>query len=272
MFTSSRKRFTISSCATLIPVAALALFTLTSADRAIAASPSLPALHSASNFAVLAGSTVTSTGATAVTGDLGVSPGTAITGFGPGTVSGSIHAGDPAAAQAQSDLTNAYNVLAGLACNSQLTGQDLGGKTLAPGVYCFSSSAQLTGTLTLDGRGSGNGVFIFQISSTLTTGTNAAVVMTGGGKPCNVFWQVGSSATLGTGTAFVGNILAYSSISLTRGARLSGRALARSGAVTMDANVISNAGCPGGKSRSHDKDQGKGHDKNHGKEHGKDHH
>ena len=205
----------------------------------------LPSLGSTSSFAVLGGSTVTSTGLSVLTGDLGVSPGTAITGFGPGVVNGTIHAGDAVAAQAQSDLTTAYNALAGLACDTELTGQDLGGKTLAPGVYCFSSSAQLTGALVLDARGDPNAVFVFQIASTLTTGTNASVAMINGGSACNVFWQVGSSATLGTGTAFVGSILAYASITLTTGVSLSGRALARTGAVTMDTNTVSAGDCGG---------------------------
>ena len=203
-------------------------------------------LGSASGFAVLGGSTVTSTGLSVLTGDLGVSPGTAITGFGPGVVTGTIHAGDAVAAQAQSDLTTAYNGLAGLACNTNLTDQDLGGKTLTPGVYCFSSSAQLTGMLVLDAQGNPNAVFIFQIASTITTGTDASVVMINGGRACNVFWQVGSSATLGTGTTFVGNIVAYASITLTTGVSLSGRALARTGAVTMDTDTISAGDCGGG--------------------------
>jgi type VI secretion system secreted protein VgrG len=148
---------------------------------------------------------------------------------------GAQHVGDPAANQAQADAQSAYAVLAGQACNTPLTGQDLGGKTLAPGVYCFTSSAQLTGQLVLDGRGKNKGVWVFQIASTLTTGTNASVVMRKGGRAGNVFWQVGSAATLGTGTAFAGNILAYSSITMNTAANLSGRALARE-AVTMDSN------------------------------------
>jgi hypothetical protein len=200
-------------------------------------------LGTASSFAVLGGSTVTSTGLTLLTGDLGVWPGTDITGFGPGVVIGTIHAGDEVAAQAQSDLTTAYNSLAGLPCNTDLTGQDLGGQTLAPGVYCFSSSAQLTGTLFLDAGGDPNAVFIFQIASTLTTATNSSVVMINDAGACNVFWQIGSSATLGTGTVFAGNILAYASITLTTGVSMSGRALARTAAVTMDTDTVSTADC-----------------------------
>jgi hypothetical protein len=198
-----------------------------------------PSLGRAATFAVLGGSTVTNTGATAITGDLGVSsPGVSVTGFPPGTMTrGLQYVGDPAANQAQRDAQSAYAVLAGRPCNAPLTGQDLGGMTLAPGVYCFTSSAQLTGKLVLDGKGQRNAVWIFQIASTLTTATNAAVVMDKQGRAGNVFWQVGSAATLGTGTAFSGNILAYSSITLNTAANLSGRALARE-AVTMDSNKI----------------------------------
>lgn len=194
-------------------------------------------LGSAEMFAILAGSAVTSTGPTTIAGSVGVSPGNQISGLPGGQpTGGTLHAGDPIAAQAQSDVTIAYNSLAGMACDSVLTGQDLGGQTLPPGVYCFSSSAQLTGTLTLDGDV--NAVFVFQIGSTLTTGTDAVLNLIGGAKAANVYWQVGSSATLGTGTSFGGNIVALESISLTTGARLTGRALARTGAVTMDTNVI----------------------------------
>jgi hypothetical protein len=198
-----------------------------------------PSLGSAQSFAVLASSTATNTGATDIIGDLGVSTtGGSVTGFPPGTVTGTIHAGDVVAAQAQGDVTPAYNALAGQACNVNLTGQDLGGKTLAPGVYCFTSSAHLSGTLFLDAQGNPRAVWVFQIASTLVTATSASVVVIKGGHAGNVFWQVGSSATLGTGTAFKGNILAYSSITLVSGASLFGRALAQRGAVTMDTNSV----------------------------------
>jgi len=201
--------------------------------------PLAPSLGRAASFAVLGGSTVTNTGATVITGDLGVSsPGVSVTGFPPGTMARGVqHVGDPIANQAQRDAQSAYAALAGMPCNTPLTGQDLGGKTLAPGVYCFTSSAQLTGRITLDGQGKKKGVWVFQIASTLTTATNASVVMSKGGRPGNVFWQVGSAATLGTGTAFTGNIIAYSSITMNTAANLSGRALARE-AVTMDNNNI----------------------------------
>ncbi len=202
-----------------------------------------PSLGGSANFAVLAGSTVTNTGSTTVAGDVGVSPGTAITGFPPGMLTtGTLHAADAIANQAQADATTAYNVLAGQACNTDLTGTDLGGLTLTAGVYCFSTSAQLTGTLTLNAQGNSNAVFIFQIGSTLTTASAANVVVINGGSDCNIFWQVGSSATLGTGTSFVGNILAQASITLTTGASLAGHALASTGAVTLASNALAICG------------------------------
>ena len=203
-----------------------------------------PVLGSAQTFAVLGGSTVTNLGATTVTGDLGVDPGLAITGFPPGILmGGAVHAGDALALQAQTDVTAAYGVLASEACTEDLTGTDLGGLTLTPGVYCFTSSAQLTGALTLDAQGHADAVFVFKIKSTLVSASNASVEVINGGGDCGVFWQVGSSATLGTGTAFVGSILALTSISITTGVTLSGRALARNGAVTMDHDVISASAC-----------------------------
>jgi subtilisin family serine protease len=216
------------------------------ASRQIAvygASPALaqtaPSLGSAQSFAVLAGSTVTNTGSTVISGDLGVSPGSAVTGFPPGlVVSGAIHSADAATFAAQNAVTTAYNSLAGQACTLDVTGQDLGGQTLTAGVYCFSSSAQLTGTLTLNAQGNANAVFIFKMGSTLTTASASSVVLTNGASPRNVFWQVGSSATLGTATSFAGNILALTSITVTTGASVAGRTLARNGAVTLDANTV----------------------------------
>ncbi len=200
---------------------------------------SAPSLGAAQGFAVLAGSAVTSTGSTVVTGDLGVSPGTAATGFPPGlVVAGTIHAADAVALAAQGGVTTAYNALASESCTQDLTGQDLGGLTLTPGVYCFSSSAQLTGTLTLNALGNSDAVFIFKTGSTLTTASASSVVVINGGPLCNVFWQIGSSATLGTNSTFVGNILALTSITVTTGAQVSGRTLARTGAVTLDSNAI----------------------------------
>lgn len=202
-----------------------------------------PTLGTVQSFAVLGGSTVTNTGPTVITGNLGVSPGSAITGFPPGIVDGETHAADAVALQARSDTTIAYDNLAGQACDTDLSGQDLGGMTLVPAVYCFSSSAQLTGALTLDAGGNSAAVWVFQIGSTLTTASNASVLLTNGADPCNVYWQVGSSATLGTGTEFAGNILALTSITLTTGANLTGRALARNGAVTLDTNTVNASAC-----------------------------
>ena len=170
---------------------------------------------------------------------MGVSPGSAVTGFPPGLiVGGTIHAADAAALDAQNSVTTAYNALASQPCTRDLTGQDLGGLTLTPGVYCFSSSAQLTGTLTLNAEGNSNATFIFKIGSTITTASGSSVVVINGGPLCNVFWQVGSSATIGTGTSFLGNILALASITMNTGATLTGRALARNGAVTLQSNAI----------------------------------
>jgi type VI secretion system secreted protein VgrG len=203
-----------------------------------------PGLGAAGSFAVLGGSTVTNTGSSNVTGDLGVAPGSAVTGFPPGQVTGgSIHAADAVALQAQSDAGSIYNNLAGQACDFDLTGQELAGKTLTPGVYCFSSSAGLNGSLNLDFQGVSGAVFVFKIGSTLVTGSSASVHVINGGSVCNVFWQVGSSATLGTGTNFVGNIVAQASVTLNTGASVDGRAFARTGAVTMANNNVSNNSC-----------------------------
>jgi hypothetical protein len=204
-------------------------------------------LGTAGSFAVLAGSTVTNTGATVVNGNLGVSPGTAVVGFGPGIViGGAIHAGDSVAAQAQTDLTAAYVDAAGRPCPGPPLPGDLGGTTILPGVYCSASSVGITGTVTLNGNGDPNAVFIFQIGSTLTTAAgNSAVNLIGGAQASNVFWQVGSSATLGTNTSFNGTILAQASITLTTGAAMAGRALARTGAVTLASNGVTAPAPPG---------------------------
>ena len=223
-----------------VPLAALLLALLLTTMPALAATP--PPLGTAARFGGLGGSTVTNTGATQVLGDVGVSPGVAVTGFPPGSLSGTIHAGDAVAAQAQQDVASAYNNAARQACDINLTGQDPGGQTLTAAVYCFTSSAQLTGQLTLDGQGNTNSVFIFQIGSTLTTASNARVVLINGAQPCNVFWQVGSSATLGTTTDFKGNILALTSITLNTGATVHGGLYARNGAVTLDTNQIQSCG------------------------------
>lgn len=199
-------------------------------------------LGTASFFAVLGGQTVTNTGLSTIDGDVGVSPGSAITGFPPGKItSGTMHAADAEAAQAQSDVTFAYNSAAEEPSDVNLSGQDLGGMTLVAGVYTFSSSAQLTGNLILDGEDDPSSVWIFQIGSTLTTATAAQVLLLGDASPCNVFWQVGSSATIGSATAFAGNILALTSITMVTPASSKGGLYARNGAVQLDNNDV-NAG------------------------------
>jgi hypothetical protein len=197
------------------------------------------ALGGAGAFAVLAGSTVTSTGATALTGDLGVSPGTAVTGFPPGTLTGTKHYGNPTSAQGMADLTTAYNDAAGRTQSPVTIAGNLGGLTLPPGLYKSTSSLSISsGDLTLDAQGDPNAVFIFQMASTLTTTSGRKVILSGGAKSTNIFWQVGSSATLGTTSVFKGTIMANQSITLSTGASLNGRALARIGAVTLAGNAV----------------------------------
>ncbi|MGW7103019.1 ice-binding family protein [Streptomyces sp. NPDC054838] len=204
-------------------------------------------LGTAASFAVLAGSEITNTGPTVITGDLGVSPGTAISGFPPGIVNGTVHSGpvDPVGLQAKSDLVVAYDNAAGQPADATLP-PDAGGLTLVPGVYTAPSTLGLTGTLTLNAQGNPNAVWVFQVGSGLTTASSSNVSLINGASPCNVFWQVGSSATLGTETNFVGTIMALTSISLTTGADIDGRALARNGAVTMDTNTINRGTCAAG--------------------------
>jgi hypothetical protein len=193
-------------------------------------------------FAVLAGQAVTNTGSSTVNGDLGVSPGSAVTGFPPGTLNGTLYAADATAAQAQLDLTTAYNDAGGRTPATSVPA-DLGGLTLTAGVYQNASALGLTGALTLNAQGNANAVFIFQAGSTLTTASGSSVNLINGAQPCNVYWQVGSSATLGTTTTFVGNILALTSISMDNGVTLAGRALARNGAVTLINDTITAANC-----------------------------
>jgi hypothetical protein len=207
-----------------------------------AAAQSTVGLGTSDSFAVLAGSTVTNTGPSTINGDLGVSPGTAVTGFPPGTVNGTIHAADAVAGNAQSDLTTAYDDAASRTPPVVISG-DLGGLTLTPGVYKASSSIGLTGTLTLDAQGDTSAVFVFQVGSTLTTASASHVNLINGAQACNVFWQIGSSATLGTSSVFAGNILALTSISVTNGVTIDGRALARNGAVTLINDTITAAHC-----------------------------
>jgi hypothetical protein len=265
----------------------------------LARAQTAPSLGSSASFAVLGATTVTNattgTVGSLITGDLGLSPpGVSVTGFslvpgvnrivvgpppatgvtdGLGIVTGTIHVGDPVALLAHADATKAYAALLAETCRTNLSGQDLGGQFLAPGVYCFDSSAQLTGILTLNG----NGVYVFKIGSTLTTATGSSVVLTNGALCGNVFWQVGSSATLGTGTIFVGNVIAFTSDTVTTGVSVAGRVFALGGAVTLDTNIITAGACAagGGGGGDHDHDHDACHNDNDDRDkdhHDKDHH
>jgi hypothetical protein len=198
----------------------------------------------ASPFAAFSGSTVTNTGPTNVFGDVGVWQGNAISGFAPGSITGgTTHAGDSVAVQAYSALTTAFGTAANTPCGTNLSGQNLGGLTLTPGVYCFSSSAFLGGTLTLDAKGDPNAVFIFQMTNALTTGMDSSVVLANGGQGSGVIWEVGTSANLGFSTTFAGEILAQGSITLNPGASIDcGGALSINGNINLDSNDISVCG------------------------------
>jgi hypothetical protein len=206
-------------------------------------------LGTASPFVVLGGATVTNTGPSVLNGDLGVSPGTSLVGFGfPAVVNGATHANDAVAAQAQLDLTTAYDVAAGhpVPPANDLTGTDLGNRTLTAGAYRYTSDAQLTGPLTLDAEGDPDALFVFEIATALTTAPGSSVALVNGASPCNVYWQVGTSATLDTATAFQGNLMALASISLNDGASVIGRLLARNGEVTLINNVLDGSLCGAG--------------------------
>ncbi len=228
----------------VVPVAAAGAIALFIASQPALAETAPVGLGTAGSFAVLAGTTVTNTGPSTISGDLGVSPGTAVTGFPPGIVSnGTIHSADGVAAGAQSDLTTAYNDAAGRSPTANVPAFIGAGQTLAPGVYKASSSLDVGGSLTLDAGGDPNAVFIFQAPSTIVTDSASSVILTNGAQACNVFWQVGSSATLGTNSAFTGSILALTSISVETGDTIAGRALARNGAVTLDDDTITSPTC-----------------------------
>jgi hypothetical protein len=228
-----------------IPTTALVIVGLLTASAPSASAAEAPVgLGTATSFAVLAGTTVTNTGTTDVSGDVGVSPGTAVTGFPPGNVTdGTIHSADAVALQAQQDLTTAYNDAAGRGPAVDKTGQDLGGQTLVAGVYGASTSLALTGTVTLDAQGDPGAVFVFQAGSTLLTASNSTVALIGGAQACHVYWQVGSSATLGVGTTFVGTVMALASVTVQTGASVHGRILARNGQVSLDDNTITRSEC-----------------------------
>lgn len=197
-------------------------------------------LAGSSNFAILSGSSVTNTGATVITGDLGLSPGTSIGGFPPGILNGTQHINDPMANQAQLDLTAAYNDAAGRTSTDIVTlSGNIGGLTLTPGLYKSTSSLAISsGDLTFDARGNPNAVFIIQIASTLTTTSGRQVILAGSAQASNIYWQVGTSATFGTTSVFKGTVMAMQSITFNTGASLNGRGLARIGGVTMSANTI----------------------------------
>jgi hypothetical protein len=195
-------------------------------------------LGSAAAFAILAGTTITNTGGTLITGDVGLSPGSAVTGFPPGTYTGTLHINDAAANQAKLDLTTAYLYLEGRAPGATVAG-NIGGQTLAPGTYTSSSTLAISsGDLTLDAGGNANALFMFQIASALTVTSGRQVILAGGAQAKNVYWQVGSAVTLGTTSVFKGNILALDAVTLATGASLDGRTFARNGAVTLDDNMV----------------------------------
>jgi Ice-binding-like len=227
----------LTGCLVLITSSAMLIAMQGSAGAATA-----PPLGSAASFAVLAATTVTNTGLTVVNGDLGLWPGTSVTGFGPGTVTGSEDINDTAAQTAQTDLTAAYNNAA--AQSPTTTGlSSIGNETLTPGVYNAASALGVNGVVTLDGQGDANAVFIFQVGSALTTASGSDVVLANGAQACNVFWQVGSSATLGTGSTFAGSVLALTSITVTTGDTVDGSVLANNGAVTLDDDTVTAPTC-----------------------------
>lgn len=202
-------------------------------------------LGNAASYAVLAGSTVTSTGPTVIHGDLGIAPGSALTG--PPTVIGSIHLGDATAQAAQASLTTAYAYCAALQPDATLAAVELGGSTLTPGVYfAGQNELQITTMLTLDGQGLANPIFIFQMSTTLKLNVGGSILLTNGARPSGIFWQVGSSVTLAANTVMVGTMLVYQSVSFGSGAVLNGRALATTAAVTMDTNTVTKPAAGGG--------------------------
>ena len=236
----------------LVAVFAAALF-VTLVGGAAAAAHGVP-LGTATRFAVLAGSGITNTGPTTVTGDLGTYPTTSMTGTGSLTINGTNQAGDAVTQQAKSDLVIAYKTAAGEGPTSPITA-DLGGQSLNPGVYNSASSIGLTGTLTLNAHGNPDAMFVFQAGSTLKTASASSVALVNGARACNVYWQVGSSATLGTGSTFRGSILAHDSITVTTGTTVYGRVLARNGAVTLDTDTIHRSAC----AQTHKHKGGKGH-------------
>jgi hypothetical protein len=237
---------THSPAARLRSVTVIALVALLAVFATGTASYASVGLGTAEGFAVLAGQSVTNTGSTVMTGDIGIHPGATdppnnVTGSGSITLTGTLHDGDAIAEQAKADLVVAYDDAAGRTADSD-PGTELGGQTLVGGVY-GSDTLAITGTLTLDAGGDPDTVWVFQAASTLITASDSRVELVNGAEACNVFWQVGSSATLGTDSSLVGTVMALTSITLDTNATVEGRALARNGSVTMDSNTITNAAC-----------------------------
>lgn len=223
---------------------ALGLLCVMLVSSSASAAPATVGLGTAESFSVLAGSTVTNTGPTTMFGDLGLSPGSSVTGA--PHVLGTTHVDDAVAIGAKSSLTTAYNDAASRPTNGS-AGTDLTGQTFTAGVRTASSSLLLSsGSVTLDAQGDPNAVFIFQVGTTLTTGSNTSVSLINGAQACNVFWQIGSSATLGTGTRFVGTVMAAATITANTAATIHGRLLAQTGAVNLDTNTITNSTCASG--------------------------
>jgi hypothetical protein len=227
----------VSRYRALVLASAIGLTLVTSATAGTA----VP-LGTAASFSVLAGSGITNTGPTTVSGDIGTFPTTTIPGLASMTVLGANHAGDAVTQQAKADLVPAYNVAAAEGPAGAIAA-DLGGRTLTPGVYSAPSALGLTGTVTLDAGGDPNALFVFKVGSAFTSASGSSVALINGAQACNVYWQIGSSATLGTGSSFRGTILALTSITVTTGVTVDGRLLARNGAVTLDTDTITRSAC-----------------------------
>ena len=227
--------------ATLSSAMLFSMLAMSTAPSAFAAEAPVN-LGSAGTYSVLAGQTVTNTGSTTIASDLGTSPGTAITGFPPGLISGKVHLADGPALLAQNDLATAYD---NAACRQpiEILDADLSGRTLVSGVYATNTDLGVTGNVTLDGQGDPDSVWIFQIGSALNTSVDSSVNLINGANACNIYWQVGSSATLGTRSDFKGSIMALTSVSVNTDSTVEGRVLARNGSVTLDNNVILEPNC-----------------------------